>query len=114
MLENPLKVAIMGYLAAMAIVSQADAQTKHDNSVTVNMPVQCFPGLDIVKGYKAEGIFEPLFYAKDADPVASVGFVDPTDGELHLWALVDGTPCLLDKTTLRAWNIEALTPKGKL
>ena len=114
MLENPLKVAIIGYMAAMAIVSSADAQTQHDNSVTVNMPVQCYPGLDIVKGYKAEGIFEPLFYAKDDDPVASVGFVDPSDGELHLWALVDGTPCLLDKTTLRAWNVEVLTPKGKL
>ena len=110
MLKHPLKAAIVGYITAMAIVSSADAS----EPVTVNIPVQCFPGLDIIKGYKAEGIFEPLFYAKDDDPVASVGFVDPSDGELHLWALVNGTPCLLDKTTLRAWNVEVLTPKGKL
>jgi hypothetical protein len=113
MLENPLKVAIMGYVAAMAIVSAADAQTQHDNSVTVNVPVQCYPGLDIIKGYKTQGIFKPLLISSN-DVVTNALYVDPDDGELHHWIIVDNVPCMLSKTMLKGIDVEALTPKGKL
>ena len=115
--ENPLKVAIVGYIAAMAVVSsdsvQAEAQTKHDNSVTVNVPVQCYPGLDIIKGYKTQGIFKPLLISSN-DVVTNALYVDPDDGELHHWIIVDNVPCMLSKTMLKGIDVEALTPKGKL
>jgi hypothetical protein len=113
MLENPLKAAILGYIAAMAIVSTADAQTAHSNSVTVNVPVQCYPGLDIIKGYKAEGIFEPLMISS-GDVLNHVLYVDPDDGELHHWIIADDVPCLLSKTMLKGINTDVLTSKGKL
>jgi len=109
MLENPLKAAILGYIAAMAIVSQADAK----EPVIVNMPVQCYPGLDIIKGYKAEGIFEPLLISS-GDVLNHVLYVDPDDGELHHWIIADDVPCLLSKTMLKGINVDVLTSKGKL
>ena len=109
MLKHPLKVAIVSYMAAMALVSNVDAS----ESITVNMPVQCYPGLDIIKGYKTQGIFKPLLISSN-DVVTNALYVDPDDGELHHWIIVDNVPCMLSKTMLKGIDVEALTPKGKL
>jgi hypothetical protein len=103
---DSLKIAIGGYILGMALVS--DAQP-----IVHQVPMTCFPGENIIKGYEELGVFKPLFLAQN-DSAMIVGFVDPSDGELHLWAIVEGVPCVIDRTMLKRWNNEVLTIKPSL
>lgn len=109
-MKHTLKLAICSYLAAMAFVSSAEAK----EPVTVNVPLTCFPGEDIVKGYAETGTFKPLLVAQnEASGAHTLAlYVDPSDGELHVWVVIGDAPCLIDKTMLRGVNLDVL--KGKM
>lgn len=106
-MKHSLKAGICAYLAGMALASDA-AQ------VEIKVPIQCFPGADIVSEYKQGNTFKPLLVASDNE-TSVVAFVDPDDGEFHLWAIIHETktPCLLDRSWLKVWNSELFnTRKG--